>query len=57
MDVFIIEFYIVIILNYDEIILNFYIYISTDTLKWTDLIPKTFLKLIYQWFKYIDTQY
>jgi len=57
MDVFIIEFYIVIILNYDEIILNFYIYISTDTLKWTDLIPKTSLKLIYQWFKYIDTQY
>jgi len=33
MDIFIIEFYIVIILNYDEIILNFYIYISTDTLK------------------------
>ena len=57
MDVFIIEFYIVIILNYDEIILNFYIYISTDTLKWTDLIPKTSLNLIYQWFKYIDTQY
>ena len=54
MDVFIIEFYIVIILNYDEIILNFYIYISTDTLKWPDLIPKTSLKLIYQWFKYID---
>jgi len=54
MDVFIIEFYIVIILNYDEIILNFYIYISIDTLKWLNLILKTSLKLIYQWFKYID---
>ncbi len=39
---------IVIILNYDEIILNSYIYILTDILKYTNLILKTSLKLIYQ---------